>query len=48
MRKRILIFPYSDYRSKDQNREHRNKPTRGHLWSVNLQQRRQENTMEKR
>ena len=30
----------------EQNREARNKPT--HLWSINLQQRKQEYTMEKR
>ena len=32
--------------SMEQNRDPRNKPT--HLWSINLQQRRQEYTMEKR
>ena len=34
------------YRSMDQNRELRSKPT--HLWSINLQQRRQDYTMEER
>ena len=34
------------YRSMEQDRKPRNKPK--HLWSINLQQRRQEYTMEKR
>ena len=34
------------HRSMEQNREPRNKPT--HQWPINLQQRRQEYTMEKR
>ena len=34
------------HRSLEQNRKPRNKPI--HLWSINLQQRKQEYTMEKR
>ena len=35
-----------EYRSMEQYRKTKNKPT--HLWSINLQQRREEYTMEKR
>ena len=45
--KTVILAPKQTYyRSVEQNGEPRNKPT--HLWSVNLQQRRQEYTMEKR
>ena len=41
----IYIYIYI-YLSMEQNGEPRNKPT--HLWTINLQQKRQEYTMEKR
>ena len=42
----MVLTQKQAYRSKKQNTEPRNKPT--HLQSINLQQRRQEYTMEKR
>ena len=42
----VVLAQKQTYGSMEQNREPRNKPT--HLWSINLQQRRQEYTMEKR
>ena len=42
----MVLAPKQTYRSMEQNREARNKPT--HLWSINLQQRRKEYTIEKR
>ena len=42
----MVLAQKQTYRSMEQNREPRNKPT--HLWSINLQQRRQEYTVEKR
>ena len=42
----MVLAQKQTYGSMEQNREPRNKPT--HLWSINLQQRRQEYTMEKR
>ena len=44
--KRVWYWHKDSYSPIEQNREPRNKPT--HLWSINLQQRRQEYTMEKR
>ena len=41
----MVLAQKQTYRSMEQNREPRNKPT--HLWLVNLQQRRQEYTMGK-
>ena len=43
---RMILPQKQTYGSMEQNREPRNKPT--HLWSINLQQRRQEYSMEKR
>ena len=43
---RIVLAQKQTHRSMEQNRVSRNKPT--HLWSINLQQRRQEYTVEKR
>ena len=42
----MVLAQKQTYGSTEQNREPRNKPT--HLWSINLQQRKQEYTMEKR
>ena len=42
----MVLAQKQTYGSMEQNREPRNKPT--HLWSINLQQRRQEYKMEKR
>ena len=42
----MVVTQKQTYRSMEQNREPRNKPT--HLWSINLRQRRQEYTVEKR
>ena len=42
----VVLAQKQTYRSMEQNREPRNKPI--HLHSINLQQRRQEYTMEKR
>ena len=42
----MVLAQKQTYGSMEQNREPRNKPT--HLWSINLRQRRQEYTMEKR
>ena len=41
-----MVLKISKHKSKEQNREPRNKPTL--IWSTNLQQRRQEYTMGKR
>ena len=42
----MVLVQKQTYGSMERNREPRNKPT--HIWSINLQQRRQEYTMEKR
>ena len=42
----VVVVPKQTYRPMGQNREHRNKPR--HLWSINLQKRRQEYKMLKR
>ena len=42
----MVLAQKQKYRSVEQDRKPRNKPT--HLWSINLQQRRQDYTMEKR
>ena len=42
----MVLAQKQTYRSMEKHREPRNKPT--HLWSINLRQRRQEYTMEKR
>ena len=44
----MVLAQKQAYGSMEQNREPRNKPTPTHLWSINLRQRRQEYTMEKR
>ena len=41
-----IVWYWHRHRSMEQNRQPRNKPM--HIWSTNLQQRRQEHTMEKR
>ena len=42
----MVLAQKQKYRSTEQDRKPRDKPT--HIWSPNLQQRRQEHTMEKR
>ena len=42
----MLLAQKQKYRSVEQNKKYRNKPI--HLWSINLQQRRQENMTAKR
>ena len=42
----MVVAQKQTYRSMEQSREPRNKPT--HLWSINLPKRRQEYTMEER
>ena len=42
----MVLAQKQKYRSMEQDRKARNKPT--HLWSINLQQRRQDYTIEKR
>ena len=42
----VVLAQKQTYGPMEQHREHQNKPT--HLWSINLQQRRQEYTVEKR
>ena len=42
----MVLAQKQTHRSMEENKEPRNKPT--DMWSINLKQRRQENTMEKR